>query len=377
MKLRIVTLPDIRQADIEAWSDLRDRAITPYPCLDPRLLVPASRLRGDARGTQLIFVEDNEQLLAAMPFVVRRGVGGLPTQTISTGIPFLQLESGWQHPLVDQVRAVDAITALLTGASDLHLPPLLDLCNVPGDGPLFTALHEAVRRLGLPMVERERQEAAVARRVDIAPQAPTEPGRASFVVPHSATRTRKRSKQARALEKALGAELMLHDVSEDPRAVEQFVELQNRGWKGDRSHGGGGLRALGFDRWFTVVTDAYRAAGDLTVHQLRAGDETVYAGVFLRIGTRSFGYADAYDERFASYSAGTLGRIASLNHTMADPSTTAFDPNMGLQYADAAQLYPHRQQYVRLLIATGGGLGRAVVRSLPAARRLRSRMAIT
>ncbi len=376
MRLRVVELAGIDPADIERWANLRARAVTPYPCLDPRLLVPAARLREDAQGIRLIFVEESSTLLAIMPFVVVRGVGRLPALTLSSRAPFLALESGWQHPLVDADRSVEALTALLTGLVELQLPSLVDFCNFPGDGPLFAALHAAVAQLGLPVVERDRQEAAFARSTPALARGdqPEATVPASFVVPHSATRTRKRAKQAKALEKALGAQLEVHDLSSDPEAVEQFIDLQHRGWKGDRSRNGGGLRALGFDRWFTEVTTAYRADGDLTVCSLAAGGEIVYMGVFLRIGSNSFGYADAYDERFASYSAGTLGRIATLNRTLSDPATSSFDPNMGLQYLDSSQLYPHRQQYVRLLVAAGGGLARAVVHALPAGRRLRARM---
>lgn len=377
-RLRIVALTDLEPADTARWTELRNRAIASYPCADPRLLIPAVRLRPDAQQIRLILVEKGAALLVVMPFIVQRVLRGVPLRAVSSSEPFLTLESGWRHPLVDTENTVEALCALISGLSRLHLPRLVDFSNFPAEGPLYDALQDAAARLHAPIVERDRQEVAFVRvsataTSSPAPEGPSTP--ASFALAHSPARTRKRAKQARALERELGAELRVDDRSDDPQAIAEFIALQDSGWKGDSSRGGGGLRLSHYEQWFTEVTTAYRTDGDLSVYALRGGDETVYMAIWFRIGDHGFGYADAYDERFARHSAGTLGRIATLNHGLALSRLSTFDPNMSPHYLDSSQLYPHRQQFASYLVASGGFVSRAALRALPLVRRLRARMA--
>lgn len=328
---------------------------------------------------QLLFLEDGEDLLLMMPFAVRRDLGGLPVKVLSSRDPFLVLESGWQYPLVDRERAVEALENLFAQIRTQRLPGLLDFSEFPGDGPLAEALLQAAANRRSPVLERQRLEFAFAGRLadqdSDTPSYSSDPSTPpSFIVKHSSSATRKRARQVRALEQMLGGPLRLDDLSDDPAALEQFFTLQAAGWKGDPSRGGHGLRVTSFDQWFREVASNYRADGDLRVYALTGGGQLVYMCVNLRVAQGIFGYADAYDERFAAHSPGALGRIAALNRTLAEPGIEFFDPNMSAHYVESTRLYPQRRPHVRVLLAPGGLAARAAVRILPTARLIRERV---
>jgi hypothetical protein len=378
-RVRVVSLVGIDASDVDRWTDLRSRAITPYPFVDPRLLLPAARHREDAKSMQLLFLEDGGDLLLVMPFAVRRDLGGLPVKVLSSKEPFLALESGWHYPLVDRERAVEALENLFAQMTTRRFPGLLDLTEFPGDGPLAEALLQAAAHRNSPVLERQRLEFAFAEQLadqdNDTPASSTDPSaNPSFVVKHSASTTRKRARQVRALERMVGGPLRLDDLRDDPDALEQFFTLQAAGWKGDPSRGGQGLRVTGYDQWFREVSQNYRADGDLRVYALTGGGQLIYMFVSLRVAQGIFGYADAYDERFAAHSAGALGRIAGLNRTLAEPGVEFFDPNMSAHYRESTRLYPQRRTHVRVLLAPGGFAARAAVRTLPAARLLRAKL---
>ncbi|NTV38903.1 MAG: GNAT family N-acetyltransferase, partial [Demequinaceae bacterium] len=237
-------------------------------------------------------------------------------------------------------------------------------------GPLAEALTDALAQLGMPVLERRRDERAFARGVT---------GRADakgpgdlFSLDHGSSKgERRRASLKRSLEKALGSELTVDDRGHDPAALEQFLDLEASGWKGDASRGGHALRITGDDAWFADVASAFRADGRLTVLTVTGGGVVVYMGVSLRVGDGMFGCLDAYDERFATYRVGSMGRIAGWRRALSHMQLRFFDPNLGSFYVDSTLLFPHRRPHVTLLVATGGVFSRTLVREIPRLRRLR------
>ncbi len=161
MKARVAALSGLDPGDIAKWRSLADRALEPNAFLDPRFLVPCSRLRDDARDVRLLLIEDGAELLGVMAFaVVRRKIRGLPVRAITPRIPVLSEESERWYPLVDADRAAEVLEALLMGVRSLGLTGYLDLDCFPADGPLNDALFAAAASAGVPIVERGSEEFA-------------------------------------------------------------------------------------------------------------------------------------------------------------------------------------------------------------------------
>ncbi|WP_454049798.1 GNAT family N-acetyltransferase [Cellulomonas sp. Marseille-Q8402] len=376
MQIRLLTLAEVTDEDARRWHALAVHAVEPNMYLDPRFLVPA-RDRGDeAADLRLVVVQEGEVWLAALAITTRPLAGRLPLRAVTTGSAFMTWHADRHHPLVRAGREVEALTALLRGMTSLGLPGLLQLQHVPADGPVARALDEVVATTGVAVLERRRAVSAFAprERVTVLP-VPEGPG--PVVDPplswdHMATDERRNMRRGvRGLAREAGGPLELHDVSADPAGDDAFIALQAAGWKGDAGQGGAAL-ALDpvAERWFRDVTARFRRDKDLLLVRLAAGGETLWMGYALRSGSAYFGFLDAYAERHRRFSPGSVGRIASMTYLFATTDAPFFDPAFDSRYATGARIFPDSRDHVDLLVATGGPAARAVLRAVPAARRL-------
>lgn len=327
---------------------------------------------------RLLLIEDGSRLVLLMPFVIGRRVGSIPVRTVSTEDPFLLLESGWRHPLVDADSADEVLGELFEALRVLRLPGLIDFGSFPVESALAESLFRVASRTKVPVLERRRLEVASARRAPDREDVIVADGGgapAAFGFPHFGSGTRKKHGQyARRLRQAVGSELVAENRGHDPAALEEFFALQAAGWKGDPTRGGVAMSTTGTDTWFREVAAAFRADGDFGLYALVAGGTVVHMQAALRSGSTVLGYADAYDERFAEFRPGTLGRVAAVNRALAEPGVRRFNPNMSPHYTESTQLFPDREQVAQLLVAPGGPTARAVVRAIPFGRRLRDRL---
>jgi hypothetical protein len=372
-----VVLDEMGAGDIERWARLRVRAHEPYPFLDPRLLLPSARHRDGAGAMRLLLIEDDDRLLLVLPFTVRRWIGPLPLRIVSNEDPFLLLESGWKHPLVDRERCDEALVELVAALRALHLPGVVGFGGFPIGSELGAALHRVADRLHTPVLERRRFEVASARRVAGQDDAIAahDAGEPLFDFPHFGSGTRKKQGQyARRLRQAVGSDLHEENLGDDPAALDEFFALQAAGWKGDSSRGGAALSTAGNDVWFREVAAAFRADGDFGLYALVAGGTVLHMQAALRSGSTVYGYADAYDEHFAEFRPGALGRVAAVNHALAEPGNLLFNPNLSPHYVDSTRLFPDREEVAELLVGAGGPTARAVVRAIPFGRRVRDRL---
>jgi Acetyltransferase (GNAT) domain len=93
-------------------------------------------------------------------------------------------------------------------------------------------------------------------------------------------------------------------ASDVESAIEQFLELEARGWKG-RSGTALSCRP-GHDRFFREVARGFADLGRLMFLSLEAGPTVLAQTTALIAGEGLFGFKRAYDEAFASWSPGTL-----------------------------------------------------------------------
>lgn len=367
---RVLALADVTPRELTSWRELADRALEPNAFLDPNFLIPSGTHRAEARGARLLVVEDQSRIVLLMSFaIVKMRIRGLPVQAITPRMPLLSEESERWHPLVDPDRPVEALKALLRGIPKLGLPSYLDFDRFPADGPLRDALFAAAKQARVPIVERGREDYAYLYQHSAHPDAAsTHP---NHFVELSVLSTRARNNLAR-IEESVGGTLTLVDRGEDPAAIEQFLDLQAAGWKGDVTSGlAYAYRVSGNAAWFTDIADRFRADHRLSVFALQHGSETVYMAVHLHSGGTEFGMQDVFDERFASFRAGSLGRRAVMRRFLSDSLERQLDPDMNPRYAGSTQEYPDRRSFASFLLAPGGAIAKSVVGALPLARRIR------
>jgi Acetyltransferase (GNAT) domain len=370
LTFRVLPLVDVDAELLRTWKQLADHAIEPNPFHDPRFLLTSARVRDDARSLQLALVERDRELLGLMAFTVETASDRWAVRAISTIGPFLAQLSDLRHPLIDPRNPVEVWETLLVGMRRTRLPGLMQLENFPGDGALAESLSEALNRLRIPLLERQRDERAHAWRVEGEVESAD---RLTFDLPFSSASTRKqRARLLRGLERAIGTPLQIEDLSAEAGAIERFLDLEASGWKGDVTKGGHALRLIHHDHWFAEVAAAFRADDRLMVLALTdASHRVLYMTVGFRSGDGIFGGLDAYDEEFADHSAGTFGRIAEWKYAISSLGAAFFDPNLSSYYSVSTRLYPDRRPHVTLLLAHGGLVARTALRAIPAARRAR------
>lgn len=374
MPFRMVRLGELSAADIARWRTLADEAIEPNPNADPRFLMPSLGKGIGAEALSLAIVEEDRRFRLAMPFSLADELSGARIRHVSTHGSFMHEHASKNHPLVAPDDPAGDLAVLVAGLRTERLPDLLNLTIVPVDGPLYAAIHGSSG--ALRVLERGRDARAYARRDDLGVSADSEwysdaDDILSFPTPHLSTRTgRQLRKFGAQIEKAANGRLRLSRGDADVALIDEFLDLQAAGWKGDESRGGPQFRLRGLEPWFREVVGAFARDGDLRAIRMTAGEETVYLAVWFAAGGRAFGFHDVFDERFKSWSPGAVGRLALLGHVLSEPGST-FDPGMEPHYRQASSVFPSRREYADLLIAGASPRARAAVSLFPLLKRMR------
>ena len=342
--------PDV----VAAWRDLVTRAAEPNPVNEPDVLLPAMRHLAQGDEVRLLVVRRGPELDACLPV--------LPTARWRRKVPVPALVS-WTHPyqllgtpLVARDRTRDTLTALLRTPWRTRRPGLLlELSGTGDDGPVATALDEAVEEVGGVAVRWDTHErAALVRRPD------------GTVAPLSSSRQKRVRRSRRALERAAGPVTVV-DRAGDPAAVEEFLALEAAGWKG---RAGTALAANPADAaFFREVCARFADAGRLELRSLRVPAGPVAVQVALRAGDAVFHLKVAYDEQYGEHSPGVqllvdyADRFAAEGLAMRDSCTAA-------ENVTESQVWPGRRRVSDVVVPFAGPVSRAGVSALA---RLRAR----
>ena len=369
LRTRIVPLAEAPERDVERWKALADRAIEPNMYLDPRFLVPAGG-RPDAAGIRIMFIESGDDLRGVFQFSTGRLEDRWPVTVGTTGGAFMSIHADRHHPLIAPEDPDATVRALIRGLRAPGVPRLTLLRYLPQEGPLAEPFRRAFAELGYATLERSTRSSAYA-----SGARPSADADVLFDFAHvSSSRAKAYRRHARGIERdAGGAQLAVLDRREDPGVVEEFLDFQAAGWKGDPEKGGGAFRLDPVhERWYRDVVSRFAADGDLLAPTLVCGDEVVFMSLDFLSGGAAFGFIDAYNERFRPHGPGTLGRLAEVHYILTKTGASHFDPAFDPRYSESTKLYPDRREHVDVLI--GSGLrARAVIALLPVARRIRDR----
>lgn len=354
--------PAAAAAHRDAWVDLMGRALEPNVFLDPDFVLPAARHLGARRRLTLVLVWA-EGVAGARDLVAVCPVVAAPD-------PLRALASVWMHdlsplgvPLLDRGRAGEALRALLLwaarglpGARGLVIPSL------PADGPTAALLREVAGDAGLALAELNRWERAVLRRGS------AEAGLAAL----SSKGAKEVRRQGRRLAETgtVGyASVREGDALGD--AVERFLSLEARGWKGDA--GTALLASPGRTAFARAVTRRLGVRALCRVDSLLLDGEPIATALTLRAGDTEFLWKIAYREDVARLSPGVQlvlriteaqrgGGGAALTDSCAVPGHPMID-----------RLWRDRRALCDLAVATRPGPGFTVaVAAERTGRRIRS-----
>ena len=147
-------------------------------------------------------------------------------------------------------------------------------------------------------------------------------------------------------------------VAADAPAVEKFLALEARGWKGAQH------TALGADAGLAAFTRSMLAnlaqEGRLAIHLLELDGEALAIGLMLRSGDRAFYWKTAYDEAYAEYSPGVQLTLELSRTQQRDAAIAATDSCAIAGHPMIDRLWPARLALIDGVLATRPGPARGL-----------------
>lgn len=335
---RFIDIDDLTDAQLARWRELAEQAVEPNPFFEPECVLPAARHLGDANASLLVVQARDGAWIGCLP--VRRG---LRYRRVS-----MPLLSSWRFlyaplgtPLVSRLAVAEAVDALVDETLGASRVGVVALPWVGADGPVQSALRDALaaRRLR-PAVERSFERAIMRR--------PTLEDGAEALLARG--HRRDLARLARRLAEQLGAPVELRDESEDASVVERFLAVEASGWKGERGTALASSDAHG--AFFRELCDGFRAAGRLQILTLGTETQHVSYKCNLLAGDAVFCFKIAFDETFGRFRPGLQLELKMLERFRDDMSQEWMDSCADENSKLFEHFWPERRRITSYVIAS-------------------------
>lgn len=289
-----------------AWRELVARAGERNVFAEPDFLAPAlNRLAGGRIRVLLVWRDATRAALIGLAAIA------LPRLPFALASVWRSEQAALPAILLDKDATDAALAAIVDALAALRPRPVgLRLPFSIADGPvaLAAAALAAQRSLPLLAVHRRRRAALI-----VAPKA-------SFEARVDKRRRKEWARQRRRLEELGPVETR---VGADAKTIEDFLAVENGGWKGARRSA---LAAQAERAAFARETlGRFAARGALEIHLLLLKGEPIAAGAVLRTGDRAFYWKTAYDERFAAFSPGVQVTLEMSRRLEREPGLATID----------------------------------------------------
>src|SRR5581483_8090220 len=294
-----MTLPDLRTIANEL-RELAGRVLEPNIFYEADFVLEAASVFGRDAGAVLFWSGTSPRKLLGF-FPAR-----IEPQRYGLSLPVL-VGSTHQYaplgtPLVERDAAEQVIAAWLAHISgDPDLPGLVMLPFVQPSSPFAAELHTILRRGRIPSADfNVRQRAMLAPRGD----------RLTYV---ERTLGPQRQNKMRRMVRGLGdAGALLFTTVTEPEAVgsavDDFCELEARGWKGEA--GTAVLHHGEIGRFMKNAMVGLARQGKASVSRILIDGRPIAMAILLRSGDTAWFWKIAYDEAFAQYSPGVVLALA-------------------------------------------------------------------
>lgn len=332
---------------VPAWDDLAAAALEPNPFYESWMLRPAIELLGAGQDVRLVTVWADGRLGALLPLQRESSYKGLPVGTLRS----------WRHrhcllgtPLVRAEGAASHVAALVEWFRKAASVVALDY--LPADGPIYRLL----TKIALPT---EGYERALFRRARDADAYLT-----TAVSRHDRQEVRRRER--RLAERGAVAHVALRPGDAVERWIDELLELEARGWKGEQ---GSALACSEANRRFAteIFTAAFRR-GRLQIVGLDLDGRPLARCSSILAGAGGYAFKTAYDEAFARFAPGIIVEVDRIRALHDMPDVQWMD-----SFTDAGNVVLNRlwNQRVRIqgVVFATGAPGKLALATLPLLRR--------
>jgi len=341
---RLVVYPADSGFDIlEDIDRVTDYALEPNIFFAPRFLVPAMP-RLDDREVRLMMLQDGPKEKAEtrflMPFSVEKSGFALGPDVIRAwsnpygpyGIPIIERR--------EASRIVDDLLATL-GDPKLPLPKVLVLPDIMTASPAISTLRGVAIGRGLPVVTTS---------ATLRPFLKSDKDSVDYFKDNIRSHSRRNFGRLRRQLEASGE--FGYEIARSPEevrlALEEFLLLENAGWKGRQRTS---LAADRFRAAFAREAVNNLAERDLVrIHSFKL-DGRVIASliVFVQAG-HAWTWKTTYDEKYAQYSPGTLLIMQVTEVHLDDPNIQLTDSCAVEDHPVMARLWSERREFATMVI---------------------------
>jgi CelD/BcsL family acetyltransferase involved in cellulose biosynthesis len=359
MSSRIFRVCEVSADDERAWRDLAERAVEPNPFYEPDCLIPAAKHQVFGGDIRLVVAEMDGHFHGCMPFrAVNRWKFPYPILTSQ-----VRRMNGMGTPLIDPQMGADAAAAMLRALVDerslLH-GRMFVLDTSGAGGPVALYIREAARRLGLWLCAYETYDRGLLMRSDGPEYERT--------VSYKSRRNLRR--QMRQLGEAVGGQVDLEDLSNDPVAIDEYIALESGGYKSKK--GIAMTTVPGEPEYFKEMCARFAASGRLQLLALRAGPQTIAMQLWIRGGEGAFLIKGSYDETYAQFGPGVLLHTFSIDFFNKETDSKWMDSCTGPDHQLLFRLWKDSRP-IEMLAIGSNRIDGAVVKGFMAARPLHNR----
>jgi CelD/BcsL family acetyltransferase involved in cellulose biosynthesis len=289
-----------RLAEIEAdWSELLGRALEPNVFMDPALVRSAEQYFPKSPYVTLLawrLVGNTNELVGVWFLAIGRPPRSLtlmPT-LMAPAVPHAYLAT----PVIDR-HAGDAVLEAMLDYIERSavLPKVVVLDPMAVSGQTMQSLSRVLQaRKSVPLILGEAQRPLLISELD---------GKQYLEKSQSSSTRKKLRQHRRRLEEKGRLELKIWNEPEAVRkAFEEFVQLENSGWKGQR---GTAIACAAAEAAFSqAMVAALAERGRAIVYALYLDGVPISMQVVLRAGATIFTWKTAYAEAFQDFSPGML-----------------------------------------------------------------------
>jgi len=294
------SLDDLEQVDIEEWFGLECRAVEGNCFLSPCFIMPAARHL--APGSKLIVLRIrssvSRRLVGLGVFEIQRPTWRRP---VSCLVAFRTVHSFSTGLLLDGSATPAALRCFIRYVSlpgqPWHAVEFTDL-NVSGS--FGAAFMEQLERAQCEWCERESYRRALLQR---AAQRPTD--RLTASCKRDLNRLRRRLQDSGKLEFVMSC-----GSAVDALQVEEFLRLENLGWKGRSSSSL--LAREHHATFFREIAAAFAERGRAFFYRLTLDGVTIASASNFMSGDVGYAFKIGWDPKYAKFSPGSLNEFAFL-----------------------------------------------------------------
>lgn len=368
MHARLLDIGAITPAEVDRWRRLAAAAVEPNMSFEPEAVLGSAAHLPEWSALRLLVAEEGDRFLAALVLRVLPRRRDLPVRAVGTRVdgtpvPLLPVLG---TPLVDPDRVDAALTTVLRALAGGDVrwpggwrPSMLVVDRWHDDGPVAERWRAACRSLSLRCTTSDHWARPVLRRHG-APGEPTWPDRLG------SRRLAENRRRSRRLAEAAGT-VRCVDRAGDPTAVDDFLRLEQSGWKGRA--GTALLAAPDRAAAFRESCRRWHEDGRLAMLTLEAGGTPVAVRCAVRSGEGFFLHRIAFDDEYSRFGPGVQLELATGEHFLSSTDAEWMDAccTPGNTFYD--DLLPHRTAVATAATALRPD-GAALLAALPVIRPL-------